>query len=382
MKSDKWRIHNSDGPNRVVVTKDLPGRRWLEILTRAGYRVEICTGVGVLNTAAIKAALGARCDAVIGQLTESWGADLFKALKEAGGRVYSNYAVGYNNVDVTAATRCGIPVGNTPGVLTQTTAEMAVALTLAAARRLGEAERFMRAGHYQSWLPTLFLGRLLHGKTLGVIGAGRIGSAYARIMVEGFKMDLVYFSPRPNKALEDYMAAYADFLQSRGQAPVTCRRAPSVEYLLETADCVSLHTVLDPATHHLIDARRLGLMKSDAVLVNTSRGPVIDEAALVAHCRANPDFSAGLDVYEKEPAMHPGLDTLENVVVVPHIASATRWTREGMATLAAANAAGVLLRWPAWQQPDTGPFLQDPMPEAAPSIVNAAELGYPVFPLK
>ncbi|MEJ2039311.1 MAG: NAD(P)-dependent oxidoreductase, partial [Desulfosarcinaceae bacterium] len=141
---------------------------------------------------------------------------------------------------------------------------------------------------------------------------------------------------------------------------------------------VSIHTTLDGATRHLIDARRLALMKEDAILINTSRGPVIDEAALVEHCRKHPGFRAGLDVFEDEPHLSPGLAALENVVIVPHIASATRWTREGMATLAAANVAGVLSGYPARQADDAGPFLADPPPRAAPSLVNAEALGYPI----
>jgi hydroxypyruvate reductase 1 len=230
--------------------------------------------------------------------------------------------VGYDNVDVDAATKHGIPVGNTPGVLTETTAQMAVALTFAAARRTGEAERFLRAGHYKGWLMTLFLGELLWRKTVGVIGAGHIGATYARMMVEGHKMNLIYHDIYQNKDLEDYIAAYGDFLKSRGEEEVTCRRVEKIEDVLQEADCVSVHTVLNENTHHLISAERLELMKKNAVLVNTSRGPVVDEAALVAHCQKYSDFRAGLDVFEDEPELKPGLNELDNVVIVPHIASA------------------------------------------------------------
>lgn len=379
MKAGNWRVENPEGKYRVIVTKELPGRLWLEVLIRADCRVEVCTASKVLDSGQIREAIGMRCHGAIGQLTEIWGDALFSALKQAGGKAFSNYAVGYNNVDVAAATRHGIPVGNTPGVLTETTAEMAVALTCAVARRVGEAERFMRAGLYQGWLPSLFLGTLLRRKTVGVIGAGRIGAAYGRMMVEGFKMDLIYFNRRPNLALENEIGAYSEFLKARGQAAVSCRRAQDLEELLHTADCISIHIILDISTHHLINAERLRMMKPDALLINTSRGPVIDEAALVAHCRANPDFRAGLDVFENEPAMAPGLNELDNVVIVPHIASATRWTREGMAVLAACNVAGMLSGYPAWQRPDIGPFLQGDAPQAVPSLVNAGELNYPVF---
>ncbi len=375
MTTQEWKISNPDGKKRVIVTKELPGRRWLEILARADCRVEMCTSTQVLGIDEIKAAIGDRCDGAIGQLTENWGEELFSALKSAGGCVYSNYAVGFNNVDVEAASRHGIPVGNTPGVLTETTAQMAVALTFTAARRVGEAERYLRAGRYKGWLPSLFMGDLLWQKTVGVVGAGRIGDAYARMMAEGHKMNIIYYDIHQNKTLEDHIARYGQFLESVGMAPVTCRRAQTIEELLREADCVSIHTVLDDSTHHLINAERLAQMKENAILINTSRGPVVDEAALVVHCRTHPDFRAGLDVFEAEPDLTPGLIDLENVVIVPHIASATKWTRQGMATLAAGNVAAILRGYPAWQNPDITPFLGEDPPKAAPSIVNAGEVG-------
>jgi hydroxypyruvate reductase 1 len=379
MALKKWRTHNASGSKRVIVTKELPGDRWLNILSQADCTVEICTSTDVLSTEDIKAAIGGRCDGAIGQLTEPWGDELFAALKAAGGTAYSNYAVGFDNVDVDAATKHGIPVGNTPGVLTETTAQMAVTLTFAAARRVGEAERFLRNGKYRGWLPTLFLGNLLWRKTLGVIGAGRIGTAYAHMMIEGHKMNLIYYDPHTNKALEDHVTRYNNFLKSQGQAPISCKHAQTVEELLQQADCVSIHTILDETTHHLINEKRLALMKADAILINTSRGPVIDEAALVTHCQKHPDFRAGLDVFEDEPKMKPGLAALDNVVIVPHIASATSWTRQGMATLAASNVAAILMGYPAWQRPNILPYLEGNSPKAAPSIINAEALGIPKY---
>jgi hydroxypyruvate reductase 1 len=219
------------------------------------------------------------------------------------------------------------------------------------------------------------MGQRLHGATVGVIGAGRIGAAYGRMMVEGHKMNLVYFDPYPNEALERFITDYSAFLVEHGEPPVTCRRLDSIEDVLREANVVSLHTALDESTRHMINSERLGLMKPDAVLVNSSRGPVIDEAALVDHCRTHPDFKVGLDVFEDEPAMKPGLAELDNVVIVPHIASATGWTRQGMATLAAANVAAVLQGYPLWKSDDVLPFLSGDVPQAAPNIVNAAELG-------
>ncbi|GLI62175.1 hypothetical protein VaNZ11_004758 [Volvox africanus] len=372
-------VHNDSGSKRVVVTKSLPGDRWLQYLVNADCRVEVCKHPDIiLSNATIKQLLGTKCDGVIGQLTEDWGEELFEALRQAGGKAYSNYAVGYNNVKVHEATQRGIPVGNTPGVLTETTAELAAALTLAAARRVVEADVFMRAGHYKGWLPTLFVGQLLQNKTVGIIGAGRIGAAYARMMVEGHKMNLVYYDPYPNKQLEEYIRLYGELLRHRGEPPVAVRRVETMEEVLQEADVVSLHCNLDASTRHLINAKRLAMMKKDAVLVNAARGPCIDEAALVAHLKANPDFRCGLDVFEDEPAMKPGLADCPNAVIVPHIASASMWTRSGMATLAAANVAGVLSGYPVWNKVDILPFVEKPMssvPQAAPSIVNAKELG-------
>ena len=386
MHESKQRVVNPGGACRVVVTKELPGERWLRILTAADCRVEIAQDEDILSEAQIRAAFGEHVDAAIGQLTEPWAAPLLEDLKASGGRIYSQYAVGYDNVDIAAATRLALPVGNTPGVLTETTAEMAVALTFAAARRIAEGDRLMRAGAYHGWLPTMLLGSLLYRGVVGIVGAGRIGTAYALMMVEGHKMDVVYYDVHPNEDLERRVADYAAFLLARGEKPVACRRATTLPGLLGACDVVSIHAALTADTRHLIGAPELAAMKEEAVFVNASRGPLVDEAALVVHCRAHPRFRAGLDVYEVEPEVSPGLDALDNVVLVPHLGSATTWTREGMATLAAANVAAVLRGWPVWPSArglaDVAPFLEsEEPPRAAPSIVNADELGMRRLPL-
>jgi len=383
MDDGKWKTVNPSGKYRVLVTKNLPGKKWLDVLTAAGCKVDTLDSEEIQGEAEIREAIGNRCEGVIGQLTENWNRDLFRVLKEAGGRVYSNYAVGYNNVDVRAATEYGIAVGNTPGVLTRTTAELAVALTLAAARRIVEADYFTRQGKYTGWQPSLFLGMQLVGKTVGVIGAGRIGSAYARIMVEGFKMNLIYYDVTRNSTLEEWVLAYSDFLKSRGEDGVFCTRAGTVEEVLKEADVVSLHPVLDKTTYHLINDKRLGLMKESAILVNASRGPVIDERALASHLEKHPGFRAGLDVYENEPDILPALKALSNAVIVPHIGSATQWTRRGMAVLAACNVAAILQGYPVVRDArKITMFLEKNTPKAAPGIVNAEELNIPYVDLK
>ncbi len=380
MVANCWKVHNPSGTKRVMVTKELPGTAWLEILADAGARVEYGAETRILTESDLLDAIGEACHGAIGQLTEPWGDTLFAALQKAGGTVYSNYAVGYDNVDVAAATRRGIAVGNTPGVLTEATAEMSVALTISAARRIPEADAFMRAHTYEGWLPTLFLGELLTRKTVGVIGTGRIGAAYAAMMVKAFSMDLIYFDTTANPELETTLRDYSTFLTAHGEASISVRRATTIEEVFTEADVVSLHPPLNESTRHLVDARKLDLMKENAILVNTARGPIIDEAALVAHCSKNPNFKAGLDVYEDEPKMKPGLSDLQNVVIVPHIASATQWTRQGMAILAASNVAALLRDWPVSNDPDRIlDFVEGPAPKAAPNIINAKDLGLPTL---
>ncbi|CAM8910922.1 unnamed protein product [Rhodiola kirilowii] len=365
---DVW---NPNGKYRVVSTKPMPGTRWINLLIEQDCRLEICTQrKTILSVEDIIALIGDKCDGVIDRLGET----LFAALSKAGGTAFSNMAVGYNNVDVNAANKYGIAVGNTPGVLTETTAELAAALSLAAARRIVEADGFMRAGLYDGWLPNLFVGNLLKGQTVGVIGAGRIGSAYARMMVEGFKMNLIYFDLYQSTRLEKFVTAYGEFLKSNGEQPVTWKRASSMDEVLTEADLISLHPILDKTTYHLVNKERLSKMKKEAILINCSRGPVVDEVALVEHLRENPMFRVGLDVFEDEPYMKPGLADMKNAVVVPHIASASKWTREGMATLAALNVLGKIKKYPLWSDPNkVEPFLDEnsPPPAACPSIVNA-----------
>jgi hydroxypyruvate reductase 1 len=378
MDNNHWRVENSDGSKRVIVTKELPGLRWLEILKAADCRVEICTSQDILTIADIKVAIGGKCDGAIGQLTEDWGEDLFVALKAAGGIAYSNFAVGFNNVDLDAATRHGIPVGNTPGVLTEATAEMCVALAFAAARRVPEADLFMRGGQYQGWLPTLFIGELFWSKIVGVIGMGRIGLAFAKMMAGACHMNVAYYDPHCKMPVKDYFDALSDFYISQGEGSISCTCCETLKELCEMSDLISINTILNDKTHHLVDAQALSWMKPNAVFINAARGPVMDEAALVEHAKTHPDFKAGLDVFEDEPAMKPGMVELKNVIVVPHIASATVYSREGMASLAASNVAAMLQEYPVWQKPDISGFLRGGFPPYAPSVVNAAEVGYPV----
>lgn len=241
-------------------------------------------------------------------------------------RVVSNFAVGYDNVDVDAATKHGVAVCNTPGVLTETTAEMSFALLMAAARRIPEGADYVRDGKWKTWGPLLLLGRNVHGATLGIVGFGRIGSQVAR-MATGFDMRILAWDRSPEtKDTEGLDVEFVD-----------------LDTLLEESDFVSLHVALAPETYHLIGEREFGLMKKTAILINAARGPVVDTDALVTALRDGDIFAAGLDVTDPEPlpADHP-LVSLPNCTVVPHIASATVATRDDMATLAARNLLAVL----------------------------------------
>ena len=236
-------------------------------------------------------------------------------------KVIANYGVGFEHIDLAAATRRGIPVTNTPGVLTDATADLAFALILATARRIVAGDRRVREGKFTYWAPLLFLGREVSGKTLGLIGLGRIGQAVAQ-RARGFGMRVLYHSrTRLDPAAEqDLHVAYAPR-----------------ETLLREADFVSLHVPLTPETRHLIGRRELELMKPTAFLINTARGPVVDEAALVEALRRGQLGGAGLDVYEREPELSPGLADLDNVVLLPHLGSATIETRTRMGLMAAEN---------------------------------------------
>lgn len=263
-------------------------------------------------------------DGVLCLLTDTIDAAVFEAAGPQC-KIFANYAVGFNNVDVAEATRRGVLVTNTPGVLTDATADIAWTLLLSAARRVTEADPFMRGGHFQGWGPMMYLGGDIAGRTLGIVGAGRIGSAVAERSV-GFRMRVLYADVNPNPELEAKTGA--------------CR--VEMDELLRQSDYVSLHVNLCAETTHLIGARELSLMKPTAYLINTARGPVVDEVALVAALKAGTIAGAGLDVYEDEPLMKPGLAECPNTVLLPHIASATVWTRSKMAEMAATNLVAAL----------------------------------------
>ncbi|MBP7165633.1 MAG: D-glycerate dehydrogenase [Firmicutes bacterium] len=306
---------------KVYVTRMLP-QAGLDLLAEE-YRVEVNPHDKAATREELLAGIKGK-DALLSLLTDTVDAEVMDA--EPRLKVIANYAVGFNNIDVTAATERGIPVTNTPGVLTDTTADLAFALLMACARRVVEADRFMRDGKYDGWGPMLFLGRDIHGKTLGIVGFGRIGQAMAQ-RGAGFNMKILYSdAKRASEELEK--ACNAEY-----------RELPD---LLRESDFVSLHVPLAESTHHLISDEQLELMKDTAILINTSRGPVVDEIALVRALQEGVISGAGLDVFEREPEFEPGLAKLASVVMVPHIASASVETRTKMAIMAAQNACAVI----------------------------------------
>jgi lactate dehydrogenase-like 2-hydroxyacid dehydrogenase len=280
------------------------------------------TDAGLTTDALVARSRG--CAAVVSQLTDKLGADVLARLE--GVRVIANVAVGYDNIDVPAATARGIAVTNTPGVLTDTTADFAFTLLMATARRIPEAHAFVHSGRWKTWLIDLLAGQDIYGATLGLFGLGRIGAAVAR-RARGFNMRILYCDACP---------AAPELEAELGATRV------SKEELLRQSDFVSLHVPLTSETRHFIGAAELKLMKPTAVLINTSRGPVVDEAALADALAAHQIWAAGLDVFESEPHINPRLLAQPNAVVAPHIASASVATRRRMSMMAVENAAAAV----------------------------------------
>jgi glyoxylate reductase len=306
-------------PEKVLVTREIPdaGLQLLE-----GFAVIVLSESPPERGELLEAVRGAA--GILSTVTENVDAELMDVAGDEL-KVIANMAVGYDNVDLEAAGERGVVVTNTPEVLNETTADTAFMLLLAAARRLGEAERLLRSGGWDAWGPMQLMGPDVWGKKLGVVGFGRIGQAVAR-RARGFDMKVLYHDQYRNESAENETGV----------------RYVELDELLSTCDFVSIHTPLTPETQHLIGQRELDLMQPTAVLVNSSRGPVVDEAALADALEEGIIFAAGLDVYEEEPKVHPKLLELENVVLAPHIGSASIETRDRMAELAAENLVAVL----------------------------------------
>lgn len=305
---------------KIYVTRKVP-EAGINKLKEKGYEVDINPEDRVLSKEELISALKQKhYDAVFCLLTDNIDAQVFDAAPKA--KIFANYAVGFNNIDIEEAKKRNIIITNTPGVLTETVAEHTFALMLSIAHRVAEADRFTKAGKYKGWAPMLLLGTDLSHKTLGIVGLGRIGSRVAYHAVKGFEMKVLYYDIKRNEDFEkEYGAEYRD----------------NADDILKDADFVSIHVPLLESTRHLINQQRLSIMKPTAYLVNTSRGPIIDEKALVDALRNKKIKGAALDVFENEPELAKGLAELENVILTPHIASGTEETRSKMSEIAADN---------------------------------------------
>jgi glyoxylate reductase len=307
---------------RVVVTGKIPAGGLARL--RAEHDVDAWESEEAISREALLAMVSG-ADAIVSLLTEKIDDELLEA---AGPQLksVSNVAVGYNNIDVPACEKRGVLVTNTPGVLTEATADIAMSLILMATRRLGEGERVIRGQQPWQWGMFYMLGMGLQGRQLGIVGMGQIGIATAR-RAQAFGMSVAYTRRSP---LEDHVIQELD------------AKFMTMDELIESSDVLSLHCPYSPATHHLISENQLARMKSSAYLINTARGPIVNEAALVDALKSGEIAGAGLDVFENEPAVHPGLLELDNAVLIPHLGSATVETRAAMADIAATNALAIL----------------------------------------
>jgi glyoxylate reductase len=300
---------------KIFVTRKIP-EPGLEVLKK-DFTVEVNPSDRVLSKEEIITGIKGK-DGLLCLLTDPIDADVINA--EPALKMIASYAVGYDNIDIAAATKRGIPVSNTPGVLTETTAELAWALLFSVARRIVEGDTFTRDGKFKGWAPMLLLGQDVSHKTLGVVGTGRIGTAFA-LKSKGFHMNVLYTDEQRNEQLESQLGA----------------TKVSLQHLLKESDFISIHVPLTKNTHHLIDEKELRMMKKSAVLINTARGPIINEKVLVKALSEQWIFGAGLDVYEKEPELSEKLKRLKNVVLQPHTGSGTIETRTKMALMTAEN---------------------------------------------
>lgn len=304
----------------IYITRKIPDIG-ISMLREKGFVLDISPKDRPLSKRELVKALKKKAyDGVLCLLTDTIDGEVFDAVPSA--KIFANYAVGFNNVNIEEAKKRGITITNTPGALTEAVAEHTLALMFAVVKRVVEGDTYLRRGKYQGWGPELFLGEELQGKTLGILGAGRIGGRVAEMAGKGLGMKVVYYDIKKSE----------EFERATGAA---FRTTP--EEVLKEADVVSIHVPLLPTTTHLINAERLKLMKKSAYLLNTSRGPIIDENALVEALKNGTIRGAALDVFEFEPKLAKGLIKLPNVVITPHTASATKDARDGMAKLAAGN---------------------------------------------
>ena len=305
---------------KIFITRHIPGVG-IQMLKDAGHELKINEEDRSLTEEELIAELGAeKYDGVLSLLTDKIDVKVFDTAPSV--KIFSNYAVGFNNIDIEEAKKRNIVISNTPGTSTNAVAEFTIALAMNIAKRVDEGDQFIRDGKYKGWNPNLLIGEEISGKTWGLIGAGRIGSRVVEILTKGFGMKIIYHDIKRNEELEKNFGA--EFKEN-------------LDDLIKESDIISLHVLLDDSTKHLMNKERMALMKSTAVLINTSRGPVVDEVAIVEVLKNKKIRGFATDVYEMEPNLAEGLKELPNVVLTPHIASATEEARGAMSVQAAEN---------------------------------------------
>lgn len=310
---------------KVLCLHDIPEKGLVKIQS-SGIDVSVLQKRTLKKEDIISALKQSNYDGVISLLTDKIDKDVIFEMKASGVKIIANYAVGFNNIDIETAKENEIIVTNTPGVLTDSVAEHTVALILAVFKRVLEGDHLIRSGKFLGWEPKLLLGEDLKDKVLGILGAGRIGTRVAEIL-KGFGMSVIYFDANKNENIETKLSA---------------QKCANPESLFSRADVISVHLPLNDSTHHFVNKQRLSCMKNTAIIVNTSRGPVVDEEVLKNALENKKIFGAGLDVFENEPKLTEGLEFLNNVVLTPHTASATFSTRNNMSLIVAENIISVL----------------------------------------
>lgn len=306
---------------KIFITRQIP-KIGMEYLRQQGIRVSVYKKDKPISKTELKKSV-TYCDGLISLLSDQIDKDIINSMKRC--KVISNYAVGFNNIDVDYAKYKGIVVTNTPDVLTDSTADLTMALVLACARRILESEKFIRNKKFEGWKPKLFLGFELRDKYFGILGAGRIGTEVAK-RANSFGCKIIYYSNNKNEYLEKTLSA----------------KKLSLTKILKKSDIISLHLPLNPKTKNLLNKEKLKLLKSSAIIINTARGEVIDEKYLIKMLKQNKIYCAGLDVYQNEPDLNKELYKLKNVILLPHIGSATIEARDKMSLLAAKNVVAVL----------------------------------------
>ncbi len=328
---------------KIFITREIPNQG-IKLLRAKGFEVRVSPHDRVLSKEELVAWLKkGQYDAVLCLLTDKIDGEVFDAAGKQC-KIFANFAVGFDNIDVQAARDRGVMVVNTPGVLSDSVAEFAFAMILSIAHRIPEGDRFSRAGMYHGWEPELLLGTDVAKRVLGILGLGRIGSRVAHQAVKGFGMKVLYYDVKRNLEFEEEFSAKGGSASGgERESGVDSTGLPQAEFrpdpndIFRESDFISIHVPLMESTRHLVNAERLKLMKPTAYLVNTSRGPIVDEVALLNALKAGTIRGAAIDVWEYEPKLTPGLTELNNIILTPHIASATEETRQEMGEVAAKN---------------------------------------------